>query len=182
MDEVDVHQRNEPARWRYDLWERGVAWFPLSLGGQLLGVRSALGGQFKHPRPGRAGPLGRLRWLFREGLSLLAAAWSRHGGEFGNGAGAFLRSRVGLGGRAVHRWREGGWSGLGGCRGDRGRGAWLGEGLPILHTQSPSAPQTWSGFFGLNVPGTTSTFKIYLLTAEGNERGSNPVTIQRPVP
>ena len=52
----------------------------------------------------------------------------------------------------------------------------------ILITLSPSAPQTWSGLFGLALPGTASTFKIYLLTAEGNERGSNPVTVQRPAP
>ena len=34
--------------------------------------------------------------------------------------------------------------------------------------------------FGLTVPGAAATFKIYAMTATGNERGSNAVTVTRP--
>ena len=51
----------------------------------------------------------------------------------------------------------------------------------VLVTQAPSAPRTWAGDFGLAVPGAAATYKVYLLTAEGNERGSNAATVQRPV-
>jgi len=51
-----------------------------------------------------------------------------------------------------------------------------------LETFAPTAPRTWSGSFGLQLPGTAASFKLYAKTAEGRERGSNPVTITRPAP
>ncbi len=50
----------------------------------------------------------------------------------------------------------------------------------ILATIAPSAPRVWTGSFGLLVPGSAASFKLYSITAEGNERGSNAVTITRP--
>lgn len=50
----------------------------------------------------------------------------------------------------------------------------------VLATLAPDAPRTWTGNFGLGVPRAMAAFKVYLLTAEGNERGSNTVVIQRP--
>lgn len=42
-----------------------------------------------------------------------------------------------------------------------------------------TTPPAWSGLWGLAAPGTATTFKLYSLTAEGNEHGSNAVTITR---
>ncbi len=50
----------------------------------------------------------------------------------------------------------------------------------VLASFAPGAPRLWSGTFGLLVPGGSASFKIYSITAEGNERGSNAVTITRP--
>lgn len=50
----------------------------------------------------------------------------------------------------------------------------------VLATFAPDAPRVWTGTFGLGVPGAATTFKLYARTAEGNERGSNPVTVTRP--
>jgi hypothetical protein len=44
----------------------------------------------------------------------------------------------------------------------------------------PADPRTWTGSFGLGVPGAMVSFKMFYLTAEGNERGSNKATVQRP--
>ncbi len=52
----------------------------------------------------------------------------------------------------------------------------------ILATLAPSDPRTWTGSLGFLVPGSAASFKLYSLTAEGNERGSNAVTITRPAP
>ena len=43
-----------------------------------------------------------------------------------------------------------------------------------------AGPSSWTGTFGLGVPGSAAAFKIFTLTAEGHECGSNPVTITRP--
>ena len=51
----------------------------------------------------------------------------------------------------------------------------------ILATLAPGAPGLWAGTFGLLVPGSASSFKVYTLTATGRERGSNAVTVTRPV-
>ena len=56
------------------------------------------------------------------------------------------------------------------------------EDVTILATFVPSAPRLWTGSFGLLVPGSAATFKLYSITAEGNERGSNAVTVTRPPP
>ncbi|HVJ45196.1 MAG TPA: hypothetical protein VM511_02345 [Luteolibacter sp.] len=45
---------------------------------------------------------------------------------------------------------------------------------------SPSDPREWTGTFGLLVPGSAATFKVYSITPEGNEHGSNAVTVIRP--
>ncbi len=50
----------------------------------------------------------------------------------------------------------------------------------VIATFAPDAPRNWAGTFGLGVPGATATFKLYAITAEGNQRGSNPVTVTRP--
>ena len=50
----------------------------------------------------------------------------------------------------------------------------------VLATFAPSAPRPWTSSFGLLVPGSTASFKLYSITAEGNERGSNAVTVTRP--
>lgn len=50
----------------------------------------------------------------------------------------------------------------------------------VLATFAPGDPRAWSGSFGLLVPGSSATFKIYSLTAGGHERGSNAVTVVRP--
>ena len=44
----------------------------------------------------------------------------------------------------------------------------------------PTAPRVWTGCFGLLVPGSAASFKLSSITAEGNERGSNAVTVTRP--
>ncbi|MBC7980895.1 MAG: hypothetical protein H7Y36_10065 [Armatimonadetes bacterium] len=50
----------------------------------------------------------------------------------------------------------------------------------ILATFAPSDPRVWTGSFGLLVPGSAASFKLYSITAQGNERGSNAVTVVRP--
>jgi len=52
----------------------------------------------------------------------------------------------------------------------------------IIATVPANAPATWTGNWGLAAPGASASFKLYSLTAEGNERGSNPITITRPAP
>ena len=50
----------------------------------------------------------------------------------------------------------------------------------LIDTFLPAGPTTWTGPFGLTTPGTAASFKIFTLTAEDNQRGSNEVTITRP--
>ena len=50
----------------------------------------------------------------------------------------------------------------------------------IIDDFPAAGPHTWTGSFGLDLPGTAATFKLYALTAEGNEKGSNSVTLTRP--
>ena len=52
----------------------------------------------------------------------------------------------------------------------------------LLATVLPAGPHTWTGPLGLDTPGTAASFKIFTLTAEDNQRGSNEVTITRPAP
>ncbi len=50
----------------------------------------------------------------------------------------------------------------------------------LLATFSPDDPREWTGTFGLGVPGAMVSYKMFAITAEGNERGSNTAVVQRP--
>lgn len=52
----------------------------------------------------------------------------------------------------------------------------------ILTTFPAHGPFAWSGAFlqGLGQPGSAATFKIFAITAEGSEKGSNAVIVTRP--
>ena len=49
-----------------------------------------------------------------------------------------------------------------------------------LATILPGAPRTLTTNFALGTPGNAATYKVYVTLTTGNERGSNPVTVQRP--
>ena len=49
-----------------------------------------------------------------------------------------------------------------------------------LATILPGAPRTLATNFALGTPGNAATYKVYVTLTTGNERGSNPVTVQRP--
>ena len=51
----------------------------------------------------------------------------------------------------------------------------------ILGDFPAAGPSTWTGAFGLGLPGTAATFKLFALTGDDNEKGSNPVTLTRPL-
>lgn len=52
--------------------------------------------------------------------------------------------------------------------------------LKDTHTVAHAAgAATWTRSLDLSLLGTAATFKLYSLTAEGNEKGSNPVTLTR---
>lgn len=40
---------------------------------------------------------------------------------------------------------------------------------------------SWTGNWGLEAPGATATFKVYVMTTTGNENGGKAVKIVRPV-
>lgn len=50
----------------------------------------------------------------------------------------------------------------------------------VVATNSPTDPREFLTLAGLASPGATASFKIYVQTATGNEKGSNTVTITRP--
>jgi hypothetical protein len=50
-----------------------------------------------------------------------------------------------------------------------------------IATLPANAPATWTGNWGLTAPGSSATFKLYAQTEQGNERGSDAVTVTRPV-
>ena len=50
----------------------------------------------------------------------------------------------------------------------------------VLANILPGAPRTWTGTFGLGVPGAQASFRVYVLTDTGNERASNTLILQRP--
>jgi hypothetical protein len=50
----------------------------------------------------------------------------------------------------------------------------------ILTTYPASGPHGWTGTFGLGSPGSATAFKIFSITSDGSEKGSNAVTISRP--
>jgi hypothetical protein len=53
-----------------------------------------------------------------------------------------------------------------------------GRGEPSHHP--PGTPLTYSTNFVLGTPGNTASYKVYVSTTAGNDRGSNPVSVQRP--
>ncbi|MEY3895191.1 MAG: hypothetical protein RLZZ214_710 [Verrucomicrobiota bacterium] len=50
----------------------------------------------------------------------------------------------------------------------------------ILTTYPASGPHGWTGTFGLGSPGSATAFKIFSITSDGSEKGSNAVRISRP--
>ena len=50
----------------------------------------------------------------------------------------------------------------------------------ILTTYPASGPHGWTGTFGLGSPGSATAFKIFSITSDGSEKGSNAVTVSRP--
>lgn len=51
----------------------------------------------------------------------------------------------------------------------------------VLANIPAGAPRTWTGTFGLGVPGAAASFRIHVMTSTGNERASNTVVLQRPL-
>ena len=51
----------------------------------------------------------------------------------------------------------------------------------VIGTVDPSAPREFVTIASLANPGDIASFKVYVITATGNEKGSNTVTITRPV-
>ena len=49
----------------------------------------------------------------------------------------------------------------------------------VLGTFAPDDPRTFSTSYGFTTPGTAVSFKIYSMTAEGNERGSEAVAVTK---
>lgn len=51
----------------------------------------------------------------------------------------------------------------------------------VVATILPGSPRSLITDFALGVPGGAATYKVYVITGTGNERGSNAVTVTRPV-
>lgn len=51
---------------------------------------------------------------------------------------------------------------------------------PLPHDAFPSS-FAWPSALPLGTPGNAASYKVYVILTTGNERGSNPVTITRPV-
>ena len=51
----------------------------------------------------------------------------------------------------------------------------------VLASILPGSPRTLSTDFALGIPGGSATYKVYVTTTTGHERGSNAVTVTRPV-
>ena len=51
----------------------------------------------------------------------------------------------------------------------------------MIGTVDPSAPREFVTIASLANPGDIASFKVYVITATGNEKGSNTVTITRTV-
>lgn len=56
------------------------------------------------------------------------------------------------------------------------------EDATVVATRAPADPPEWTGTFGGGTPGSSVSLKVYVMTATGNERGSNTVTVTVPVP
>ena len=50
----------------------------------------------------------------------------------------------------------------------------------VVANIAPGAARVWAGNFALGAPGTSASFRIYVMTDTGNERASNTVTLSRP--
>ena len=50
----------------------------------------------------------------------------------------------------------------------------------VVGSVPASAPRVLNTAAGLSAPGVTAGFKVYVITNTGNERGSNPVHVERP--
>lgn len=50
----------------------------------------------------------------------------------------------------------------------------------VVGNVSPSAPREFLTDAGLSAPGNVASFKVYVITSTGNEKGSNTVVITRP--
>lgn len=51
----------------------------------------------------------------------------------------------------------------------------------VIGNVPAGAPREFATDFGLTTPGMTSSFKVYVMLKTGNERGSEPVAVLRPV-
>ena len=51
----------------------------------------------------------------------------------------------------------------------------------MIGSLDPSAPREFVSNTGLSNPGNVASFKVYVITSAGNEKGSNTVTVTRPV-
>jgi len=54
------------------------------------------------------------------------------------------------------------------------------ENESVAGSVSPTAPREFLSDAGLTTPGSVATFKVYVLTSTGNEKGSNTVVVTRP--
>ena len=50
----------------------------------------------------------------------------------------------------------------------------------VIANIAAGAVRTWTGSFGLGVPGAQASFRVYVMTSTGNERASNTVSLERP--
>lgn len=48
-------------------------------------------------------------------------------------------------------------------------------------TSIPAGTLTHATDAGLTIPGSSAVFKVYVVLATGNEKGSNAVTVARPL-
>ena len=55
------------------------------------------------------------------------------------------------------------------------------ENESVIGTVLPADPREFLTDAGLTTPGSKSSFKVYVITSTGNEKGSNTVTVTRPV-
>ena len=51
----------------------------------------------------------------------------------------------------------------------------------ILALITPAQARQWAGTFGLALPGSAASFKVFVILTSGNEAGSNEVTLTRPI-
>ena len=54
------------------------------------------------------------------------------------------------------------------------------ENESVIGTVLPADPREFLSDAGLTNPGSTASFKVYVVTTTGNEKGSNTVVVTRP--